>query len=75
MSKNKSNRRQFLEITGFSLAGIALVSASGIPNIAGQQVDKQTQTNADTSFEEWLLSTGADDIQPDLYQKVLVQLK
>lgn len=75
MSKNKSSRREFLEITGVTLTGIALANFTSLPNAFAQQPVAPLQTSANTSFEEWLLSTGADDIPPGLYQKALQQLK
>jgi hypothetical protein len=75
MTKNKSTRREFLEITGVTLTGIALANFSDIPNVFAQQSVKPLQTSANTDFEEWLLNTGADDIPQGLYQKVLQQLK
>jgi hypothetical protein len=75
MSKNKSTRREFLEITGVTLTGIALANFSVAPNVFSQQPVTPIQTSANTDVEEWLLNTGADDIPPGLYQKVLPQLK
>ena len=72
MNKNKSTRREFLEITGVTLTGIALANFSVTPNVFSQQ---PVQTSANTDIEEWLLNTGADDIPPGLYQKALQQLK
>ncbi|HEX8734934.1 MAG TPA: hypothetical protein VF721_06420 [Pyrinomonadaceae bacterium] len=75
MSKNKSTRREFLEITGVTLTGIALANFSVTPNVFSQQPVTPIQTSATTDIEEWLLNTGADDIPQGLYQKVLPQLK
>jgi hypothetical protein len=75
MNKNRSTRREFLEITGVTLTGIALANFSDVPNALSQQPVKPLQTSADTEFEEWLLKTGADDIPQGLYQKALQQLK
>lgn len=72
---NKQNRREFLEIAGFTASGIALVNILGVPNVFSQQPVKPLQTSANTEFEEWLLNTGADDMPQGLYQKALQQLK
>lgn len=75
MSNNKSSRREFLEITGVTLTGIALANFTGASNAFSQEPVKIVQTGGNTEFEEWLLKTGADDIPPGLYEKTLRQLK
>jgi DMSO/TMAO reductase YedYZ molybdopterin-dependent catalytic subunit len=70
MSKSKTNRREFLKITGASLTGLALVSAVGIP----QAIAKEPSLRSKESMEQWLLNTGADELPPNLFNDVLQKL-
>jgi hypothetical protein len=71
MNKSKTNRREFLKITGASLTGIALVSAIGVPQaIAGEKT-----LRSEMPLEQWLLNTGADELPPNLYNDMLQKLK
>jgi hypothetical protein len=71
MNKSKTNRREFLKITGASLTGLALVSAVGIPQI----IAKERSLRSEMPLEQWLLNTGADELPPNLYNDVLQNLK
>ena len=71
MNKSKTNRREFLKITGISLTGLALVSAVGAP----QAIAKEPFLRSDVSLEQWLLNTGADELSPGVYEDVLQKLK
>jgi hypothetical protein len=71
MNKSKTNRREFLKITGVSLTGLALVGAVGIP----QAMAKEKTSRSEASVEQWLLNTGADDLSPNLYNDMLQKLK
>jgi hypothetical protein len=71
MNKNKTNRREFLKITGASLTGLALAGAVGIP----QLIAKEPTSRAQASLEEWLLNTGAEELPPNLYNDVLQRLR
>lgn len=70
MSKSKTNRRDFLKITGVSLTGLALVSTVGVP----QAIAKITSGGSEISMEQWLLNTGADELPPSLFNVVLQKL-
>jgi hypothetical protein len=67
MSKSKTNRRDFLKITGASLTGLALASVVGIP----QAIAKEKSSRSKESMEQFLLNTGADDLSANLYNEVL----
>lgn len=71
MNKSKTNRREFLKITGASLTGLALVSAVGIPQVLAQA----TSLRSEISLEQWLLNTGADELPPNLFNDVLQIVK
>jgi hypothetical protein len=71
MSKSKTNRREFLKITGASLTGLALVSTVGI----SQTIAKERPSRSEMSLEQWLLNTGADELPPNLFNEVLQNLK
>jgi hypothetical protein len=71
MSKSKTNRRDFLKITGASLTGLALAGVVGIP----QAIAKEPFSRSKESLEQWLLNTGADDLAPELYTDVLQKVK
>jgi hypothetical protein len=71
MNKSKTNRREFLKITGASLTGLALASAVGLPQAAA----KEPSLRSKTSLEQWLLETGADDLSPSLFNDVLLKVK
>ena len=70
MNKGKTNRREFLKITGASLTGLALVSTVGIP----QTIAKEKSSRSQMSLEQWLLNTGAEELPPNLYNDVLQKL-
>jgi hypothetical protein len=71
MSKSKTNRREFLKITGASLTGLALVSAVGVP----QAIAKEPALRSEMPLEQWLLNTGADELPPNLFNDALQKLK
>lgn len=71
MSKSKTNRRDFLKITGASLTGLALASVVGIPQASA----KEPSLRSKTSLEQWLLETGADELPPSLYSDVFLKVK
>jgi hypothetical protein len=71
MNKSKTNRRDFLKITGASLTGLALVGVVGMP----QAIAKEPSLHSKMSLEQWLLETGADDLKPNLYNDVLQKVK
>jgi hypothetical protein len=71
MSKSKTNRRDFLKVTGASLTGLALAGVVGIP----QAIAKESSKRSKESMEQWLLNTGADDLSPNLYNDVLQKVK
>lgn len=71
MNKSKTNRREFLKITGASLTGLALVSAVGVP----QAMAKTPALRAEIALEQWLLNTGADELPPNIYNDMLQKLK
>jgi len=71
MSKSKTNRRDFLKITGASLTGLALASVVGIP----QAIAKQPSKRSKESMEQFLLNTGADDLSANLYNEVLQKVR
>ena len=71
MNKSKTNRREFLKITGASLTGLALVGVIGAPEATA----KEPILRSKTSLEQWLLNTGADELPPTLYNDVLQKLK
>ena len=71
MNKSKTNRREFLKITGASLTGLALVSAVGVPQVMAEK----TALRAETPLEQWLLNTGADELPPNIYNDMLQKLK
>jgi hypothetical protein len=70
MSKNKTNRREFLGIAGASLIGI-IAAASGAASITARQLPAAEQT----SLEMWLLKTGAADLSGDTFQGVMKQIE
>jgi DMSO/TMAO reductase YedYZ molybdopterin-dependent catalytic subunit len=70
MNKNKTNRREFLGIAGLSLAGLAVASVAGLPQV----IAKESASRQSVNFEQWLLNTGADDLPKGIYQKALEQL-
>jgi hypothetical protein len=72
MNKKKTNRREFLGIAGASLAGLAIAGMAGVPQ---QVIAKESASRRQTSVEEWLLNTGADDLPKGLYQNALAQMK
>ena len=72
MNKSKTNRRDFLKITGVSLTGLALVGTVGMPQAAAA---KEASLSSKTSLEQWLLETGADELPPSLYDDVLLKVR
>jgi DMSO/TMAO reductase YedYZ molybdopterin-dependent catalytic subunit len=71
MSKSKTNRRDFLKITGVSLTGLALAGVVGLP----QAIAKEPFSRSKMPLEQWLLETGADDLPPKIYDNVLQKLR
>lgn len=71
MNKSKTNRRDFLKITGASLTGLALAGAVGMPQAAA----KEPSLHSKESLEQWLLNTGADELPPNLYDEVLLKVR
>jgi len=71
MNKSKTNRREFLKITGASLTGLALVSAVGVPQVMA----KEPALRSEMPLEQWLLNTGADELPPNIYNDMLQKLK
>ena len=71
MNKSKTNRREFLKITGASLTGLALVGTVGMPQASAKEPSLQSKT----SLEQWLLETGADELPPSLYDDVLLKVR
>lgn len=71
MNKSKTNRREFLKITGASLTGLALVGTVGMPQASA----KEPSLHSKTSLEQWLLETGADELPPNLYNDVLQKVR
>lgn len=71
MNESKTNRREFLKLTGVSLTGLALVSAIGVP----QLLAKEKSLRSEMPLEQWLINTGADELPPSLYNDVLQKLK
>lgn len=70
MSKNKTNRREFLGFAGASLAGI-IAAASGAASITAKQLPAAKQM----SFEMWLLKTGAGNLPGGTFQGVMKQIE
>jgi hypothetical protein len=69
MQKYKLARREFLGVTGVSLAGLAIAMMPVMTPGAG---------NALMSFQNmpldlWLLNTGQDDLKTEIYQSALQQ--
>jgi DMSO/TMAO reductase YedYZ molybdopterin-dependent catalytic subunit len=71
MNKSKTNRRDFLKITGASLTGLALVGAAGAP----RALAKEPALRSETSLEQWLLNTGADELPANLFNDVLLKVR
>ena len=71
MSKSKTNRRDFLKITGASLTGLALITTVGVPQAAA----KTSPVGSEMALEQWLLNTGADELPPSLFNDVLQKVK
>lgn len=71
MSKSKTDRREFLKITGVSLTGLALVGKFGVPQVLANT----RSSGSETALENWLLNTGADELSPSLFTDVLQKLK
>ena len=72
MNKSKTNRRDFLKMTGASLTGLALVGTVGIPQAAAAN---ESSLRSKESMEQWLLNTGADELPPSLYADVLLKVR
>lgn len=70
MSKNKTNRRDFLGVAGASLIGI-VAAASGAVSITAKQLPAPQQM----SFEMWLIKTGGADLPRDTFHGVLTQIE
>ncbi|GAB4203374.1 MAG: hypothetical protein OHK0022_27460 [Roseiflexaceae bacterium] len=64
------SRRQFLWGVGVAVVGSALLAQKGEPAaLAAQEAAGQLQL---TNTERWLLSTGQDDLDPDIYAALAI---
>lgn len=68
MSSSKTNRREFLSLTGASLAGLALTAgAASLP--AG--IAARAAAERRPPIEEWVLGTGRATLGPAVYNQAL----
>lgn len=68
MSSSKTNRREFLNLTGVSLAGLALTAgASSLPSGLAALAAAERKP----LIEEWLLGTGRPTLGPAVYNQAL----
>jgi hypothetical protein len=73
MTEFKSSRRKFLGVAGTSLASLAIASVS--LNMPEASAFSKASAPQSPSMETWLLSTGQDDLNPELYTMALQQLR
>ena len=64
MNAPKTNRREFLGLTGASLVGLAV--AAGTLSLPGS-LAAPLAAEGTPPIEEWLLSTGQASLSPELY--------
>lgn len=75
MSESTKNRRQFLGIAGATLAGVAIAYTSlKLPVAAAEAATRSPTVPQGDSLEAWLLSTGQDEIDPQLLMSVQQQI-
>lgn len=72
MSESKKNRRQFLGIAGATLAGVVIAHTSLQFLLAEARSPATPQEN---SLEAWLLSTGQEELDPQLLMSVQQQIR
>lgn len=67
MSESKKSRREFLGIAGATLAGVAIASSTlKLPTAVANSITD----SRGSSLEAWLLSTGQQELDPQLYSLV-----
>jgi hypothetical protein len=69
MRKYKLARREFLGVTGVSLASLAIATMPEMTSGAGNVKTSSQNTPSDL----WLLNTGQDDLRAEIYQSALQQ--
>jgi hypothetical protein len=67
MSESKKSRREFLGIAGATLASVAIASSTLMLPTA---VANSITASRGASLEAWLLTTGQQELDPQLYSLV-----
>ncbi|NOK61953.1 MAG: hypothetical protein GFH27_549289n352 [Chloroflexi bacterium AL-W] len=65
MPKLNSNRRNFLKLTGIA---VSLGAIAAVPTLNAQKQEQDLVEGDTTSIELWLLKSGQNHIDSDLYQ-------
>lgn len=69
MDAPKTNRREFLGLTGATLAGLAIAAGGlSLPGALAAPLAAERKP----PIEEWLLSTGQASLPPGLYNQALL---
>lgn len=71
MTARKTNRREFLGLTGASLAGLALTA--GALSLPGG-LTASVAANQKPPLEEWLLDTGRATLSPGVYNHAFLRI-
>jgi hypothetical protein len=67
MNAQKTNRREFLGLTGASLVGLAM--AAGALSLPEALAAPLAAAGRKPPIEEWLLSTGQASLSPGIYNQ------
>jgi hypothetical protein len=71
MNARKTNRREFLGLTGASLVGLAMTAgALSLPGSLAVPV-AAAATERKPHIEEWILTTGQASLSPSIYKNAL----
>ena len=69
MNARKTNRREFLGLTGASLVGLAMTA--GALSLPGSLAVPVATAERKPHIEEWLLTTGRPSLSPGIYDNAL----
>ncbi|HEY0098794.1 MAG TPA: hypothetical protein VGB76_07555 [Pyrinomonadaceae bacterium] len=69
MKARKTNRREFLGLTGASLVGLAMTA--GALSLPGSLAAPVVAAERKPPIEEWLLGTGQPSLSPGIYNNAL----
>lgn len=69
MNARKTNRREFLGLTGVSLVGLAMTA--GALSLPGSLAAPVAAAERKPPIEEWLLGTGRPSLSPGIYNNTL----